>query len=74
VALRCEKQGISQTAALVFFLYRHFTLAQEKDLEDEQQKLDDEKKDIMKRLSEAKKSGADKSSVAMLQQELQRMG
>jgi hypothetical protein len=59
---------------MVFFLYRHFTLAQEKELDDEQQKLDDEKKDLMKRLSEAKKAGADKLLIAALQQDLQRIG
>jgi len=59
---------------MVFFLYRHFTLAQERELEDEQQKLDDEKKDIMKRLTEAKKSGADKAIIMKLQGDLQRMG
>ena len=59
---------------MVFFLYRHFTLAQERELEDEQQKLDDEKKDIMKRLTEAKKSGADKAIIMKLQGDLQCMG
>lgn len=62
-----------KTAAMVFFLYRHFTLAQAKEHDDEQGKLDDEKKDIMKRISEAKKAGADKNEIMKLQEQISRM-
>lgn len=61
-------------AAIVFFLYRHFTLMHERENEDVQQKLDDEKKDLMKRISEAKKAGADKMDIQDMQQDLMRMG
>ena len=60
-------------AAMVFFLYRHFTLAQAKEQDDEQGKLDQEKKDIMKRISEAKKAGADKTDILKLQQQMAHM-
>jgi hypothetical protein len=58
---------------MVFFLYRHFTLAQAKEQDDEQGKLDQEKKDLMKRISEAKKAGADKNDIQKLQLQMSRM-
>jgi len=60
-------------AAMVFFLYRHFTLAHAKEHDDEQGKLDEEKKDIMKHISEAKKAGADKNEIMKLQEQISRM-
>jgi len=57
----------------VFFLYRHFTLAQANEHDDQQGKLDAEKKDIMKRISEAKKAGAEKNDIMRLQEKMQWM-
>lgn len=73
-ALLCAVDMRLGVAAIVFFLYRHFTLLHEKENDDEQQKLDDEKKDLMKRISEAKKAGADKMDIQKMQQTLMRMG
>lgn len=57
----------------MFFLYRHFTLAQANEHDDQQGKLDAEKKDIMKRISEAKKAGAEKNDIMRLQEKMQWM-
>lgn len=63
----------NESAAIIFFLYRHFTLLQQKELNDEQASLDEEKKELMKRLSEAKKQGADKLDIQQMQIQLSRM-
>lgn len=63
----------NESAAIIFFLYRHFTLLQQKELNDEQTSLDEEKKELMKRLSEAKKQGADKLDIQQMQIQLSRM-
>ena len=60
-------------AAIVFFLYRHFSLLQATEHNDQKAALDKEKKALMKQLSEAKKSGADKYQVQELQIKLSRL-
>ncbi|ORX35375.1 hypothetical protein BD324DRAFT_93915 [Kockovaella imperatae] len=60
-------------AAIVFFLYRHFTLLQATEHDDLKAAQDDEKKELMKRISEAKKAGADKMELQMLQRQVSRL-
>ena len=72
-ALLCAVDMRLGVAAFVFFLYRHFALAHAKELDDQGDEIEAEKKDLMKRLSEAKKQGADKQEIASMQQQLSRM-
>lgn len=61
--------------ALVFFLWRHFTTAHERDLSDAKSEMEKEKAELMKKISEAKKAveSRDGQLLAMYQQQLARM-
>ena len=63
----------SPSAAIIFFLWRHFTLLHNSDQFDDKQAIENEKKDLTKRLNEAKKAGADSLVIRQLQTELSRL-
>jgi hypothetical protein len=64
---------LRRKAAIVFFLYRHFTLLNAAEMSDEKDAIENEKKALTKKLSEAKKAGADKNIMQAIQIELSRL-
>ncbi|KAK4684766.1 hypothetical protein P7C73_g5404, partial [Tremellales sp. Uapishka_1] len=59
--------------AIVFFLWKHFSNLQAKDLADDKDAIENEKKELTKQISEAKKAGASSSEIQRLQQEISRL-
>ena len=64
---------MSFIAAIVFFLYRHFTLLQAREVSNEKDAIEEEKKELGKRLSEAKKAGASRYQIQDISTQLSRM-
>lgn len=54
--------------AIVFFLWRHYTIQHERENDNAKEEREKEKKDISKKLSEAKKGGASRHEIAELQE------
>lgn len=54
--------------AIIFFLWRHYTIQHERENDNAKEEREQEKKDISKKFSEARKGGASKDEVRMLQQ------
>lgn len=59
--------------SIVFFLWRHFSTLHTKSLTEDKDEIEEQKRDLMKRLSEAKKAGATKEEMMQLQMELQHL-
>lgn len=61
------------SVAIVFFLWKHFTTLQARDESDEKSWIDNEKKELTKKISEAKKAGASSRELQGYQMELERL-
>lgn len=61
--------------ALIFFLWRHFTTAHERDLNDAKSEIEKEKAELMKKISEVKRSADSRGAqeISQYQQQLARM-
>ena len=55
------------TVAIIFFLWRHYTIQHERENDNAKEEREKEKKDISKKLSEAKKGGASSKEIQKLQ-------
>lgn len=56
------------SVAIIFFLWRHYTIQHERENDNAKEEREKEKKDISKKLSEAKKGGASRNEIAELQE------
>lgn len=65
--------ALARAAALIFFLWRHFTLLHTADQTAEKDAIDKEKRGLLDRLSKAKKAGADKLEIQQLQMDMAKL-
>jgi len=56
--------------AIVFFLWRHYTIEHERENDNVKEERNKEKKEISMKIKEAQKGGADKHEIQELQQRM----
>lgn len=72
-SVKC-RSSLILPVALIFFLWRHYAIQHERENDNAKEEREKEKKDIQKKISEAKKGGASRSEMDKLRMMLEELG